>query len=530
MSSTVLSVNKIGRRDKQKPKKWSKNQFIVWSFNFIVGYGFVITLNGTYQNIGNFLPLILIIAAVIAFVSGYSYVRLSRSFYGDGGVFLYATKNIRNRFIQYSTGFWQYVQGPTIGVASFFGIMWAFNNIFSTKTNLNTSHDIAHYWYISVASGILFGIIFIMLTKGFMMKKYTLYIMYILKWSMLLLAMFIAIANLQHFAQNINNPIGTRAGSGKKINEINVFTGVISFFFAFGGFEGVAVIGNDVENAKKNLGRTLIICLILTILAYIVMWFLLIGSIGTSGPNGKLGFGGVGDFNPLNVLLSHLIKGSNGSIALTGKVSAGMILVLTLLLISEVANKSSSRFMNGGVNSRILVVLSKKGFLPKFFTIKNRNKQYINALGVDFVLIYFIFIIFYIIYLRTQFKLTDVLDLYTILTFLQYIFVFFIAIKFYISTKKRWHKTEVFAYIFVGITLIFFLVIYELVGIINFANSIVKKNESSSDYGVVVIAGTMIIIFFVSILLYFFGYMRKWHLHDHTLLEKINFGYSIKKK
>lgn len=521
--SSQLVVGKTQTACKKKTKqRWSKNQFIVWAFNFIVGYGFVISLNGTFKYVGNFLPVVLVIGAIISFITGFSYVRLSRSFVGDGGAFLYAKKNIKSRFVVYSTGFWQYAQGPTVGVSSFFGILWAFSNIFAKNGNAHTSADISHYWYISTFSAVLFGLIFILLTKGFIMKKYALYTMYVLKWSMLILAMLIALASAKHFASNIVNSYGHGSGiKGTKISDLNIVVSVISFFFAFGGFEGVAVVGNDVENSKKNLGRTLVICLCLTTFAYIVIWFLMIGSVGVQ-TSANQGFGGSGDFNPINVLLSKLIyHGNNGAIKIGGRVGAGVIFILVLLLISEIANKSSSRFMNGSVNARILVVLARSGFLPRFFLTKNKNKQYINALGVDFVLIYIIFIIFYITFLKTQFKLTDVLDLYTVLTFMQYIFVLFIAIKFYMSkTKEKWKKVEVFGYVFCSLILSFFLIIYELVGIITFVKD--PLNTKSGNFGVVIIAGTLLLLFIFSLVLYGVGYMRRWHRNDHNLLGHLH--------
>ncbi len=417
-----------------KKQKWTFKKFTLWGFNFIVGYAFIIGINSSFAPLGQWSIVTLILGGIIAFACGFGFGRLSNKFSTNGGAFLYARK-IMGKKMSSVAGFFQYIQAPFIGLSALFGMLWAFQGI-----EAGALGNLAHSYITYIVALVCFFASWVVLSYGFTTTKLTLYILWALKWAVLIFIIIVALLRAPHFAQNINGANSFKPKGG--IHFVSFISSLFTFFFAFGGFEGIATVADDVENPEKNVKKALVTIILLGTLFYIFFYYILLGSLGSTNhipkPNAykPLPFNNGGDYNPINELLK--------TIGITNSFTAGIgsAVILVLIVLSQLANKSTSRIQNGWVNARILSVIAKGGFLPEVFEKVDKYSQFKASLWLDSVITFTLFIIFYPIYYYTKFNIAGALDLYTVSAFFQYLVVMICILKYKITNKKIKHSIK----------------------------------------------------------------------------------------
>ncbi|PAB57728.1 APC family permease [Anaeromicrobium sediminis] len=122
----------------------------------------------------------------------------------------------------------------------------------------------------------------------------------------------------------------------------------ILLFFAFTGFESIAIAAEDMENPMKNLPKAIIMVMALVSLVYIAILAICMKALGPELANSA---------TPVADAAGKLIG------------SAGKILVMTGTLISVAGINIAASF----VTPKSGVALAQKGMLPEIFMKTNKN-------------------------------------------------------------------------------------------------------------------------------------------------------------
>ncbi len=191
---------------------------------------------------------------------------------------------------------------------------------------------------------------------------------------------------------------------------INIFNNAFSnFFYFFLGFETFTVIGKNVKNPNKNLGRGTIIVLFLTTIFYLIITILIIGAISSQGPNGNNGWAnGDNNYNPNNVIVG--IAGTTGII---------------LLVICTLSIKLNGVIQVTLYSGAMLQPLAKEGYISE--KIAKLNKENIAMYGntINFIITIIVCIIMLIIpdLIGISFNYNQMLGFTTNITIFVYLFV-----------------------------------------------------------------------------------------------------------
>jgi APA family basic amino acid/polyamine antiporter len=124
--------------------------------------------------------------------------------------------------------------------------------------------------------------------------------------------------------------------------EVGVFYATCYIFFAYGGFARVAVIAEEVKDAKRNVPRAILLSLAISTIVYIVVGFVAVGLIGAP------------ELAKSNSPLTEAI-GAAKSVAAVYIVSAGGLLATASVLLTSIL----------GV-SRMAYAMAKRKDVPRF--------------------------------------------------------------------------------------------------------------------------------------------------------------------
>ncbi len=493
---------------KRKKRTWTKKQFIFWALNFIISYSFIIGLNGTFKQAGNLMIIPILVGSFIAFLVGICYARLTKKFTDDGGAYLYIKNAFKSKALSWHAWFWEYVQAPFVMVTIIFGVLWAFHNIKSS----NSGDGLDKNPWVFVLALLLFSITFLIVRRGFVSTKITLYILWFLKWFILIFAIIASFILVVKNHANISY-----MPSYKSTNEgfVGIISSIMTFFFAFGGIEGVVIVANDLEDNKKNIYSSILITILLISLFYIFFFYSILGGIGvnTGKDHGSStncnGFpvNSSSDFNPINSIVMNIFGIKSLSLGL----SVGITVLILFITTCQISGKISSRLQNVWINARAIYVAADDGLLPKSFTKKNKYKQYGKALFLDSGITLILIIIFYILFRCANYNVVDSLSLYTITAFMQYIAVAIVCIK--LAREKR-IVVKLWEYISYYITvtgLSFLLICYFILGFLTIHNGI-----DTSNIGIFSTSIIFLILIIISFAIYEIGKKLNWqHSGEH---------------
>lgn len=305
-----------------------KDKFGLWSIvllgiNSIIGTGIFLLPNRAYALMGPSSLLILLFDAFLAGCLALCFAEVAGFFSRNGGPYLYA-KAAFGDFVGYEVGVLKLVvtiiawAAMAVGFATALGAAFPF---FAGDTMKN------------LIAAVLIGGLTIMNIAGVKISKILNNLMTISK--LVPLCVFIAVGLFFVNGSNFTPFVPTHMADGAFANA------AITMFFAYTGFEAIAVAAEDFKDPKKDLPRGII----LTMIIVTIIYMLVVGiSIGILGPDLAV------DKAPIQTAFGRAI----------GPVGAYFILLGTL-------------FSMGGINlaesfiaPRACTSLAEDGMLPAF--------------------------------------------------------------------------------------------------------------------------------------------------------------------
>lgn len=305
-----------------------KDKFGLWSIvllgiNSIIGTGIFLLPNRAYALMGPSSLLILLFDAFLAGCLALCFAEVAGFFSRNGGPYLYA-KAAFGDFVGYEVGVLKLVvtiiawAAMAVGFATALGAAFPF---FAGDTMKN------------LIAAVLIGGLTIMNIAGVKISKILNNLMTISK--LVPLCVFIAVGLFFVNGSNFTPFVPTHMADGAFANA------AITMFFAYTGFEAIAVAAEDFKDPKKDLPRGII----LTMIVVTIIYMLVVGiSIGILGPDLAV------DKAPIQTAFGRAV----------GPVGAYFILLGTL-------------FSMGGINlaesfiaPRACTSLAEDGMLPAF--------------------------------------------------------------------------------------------------------------------------------------------------------------------
>lgn len=310
----------MGTNKKDKFGLWS---IVLLGINSIIGTGIFLLPNRAYALMGPSSLLILLFDAFLAGCLALCFAEVAGFFSRNGGPYLYA-KAAFGDFVGYEVGVLKLVvtiiawAAMAVGFATALGAAFPF---FAGDTMKN------------LIAAVLIGGLTIMNIAGVKISKILNNLMTISK--LVPLCVFIAVGLFFVNGSNFTPFVPTHMADGAFANA------AITMFFAYTGFEAIAVAAEDFKDPKKDLPRGII----LTMIIVTIIYMLVVGiSIGILGPDLAV------DKAPIQTAFGRAV----------GPVGAYFILLGTL-------------FSMGGINlaesfiaPRACTSLAEDGMLPAF--------------------------------------------------------------------------------------------------------------------------------------------------------------------
>ena len=321
-----------------------KSKFGFWSIvllgiNGIVGTGIFLLPNKAYAIIGSASLGVLLFDAVIAGCIALCFAEAASLFTRNGGPYLYAKHALGD--------FWGFEVGVLKWIVTV--IAWAAMAVgFATALGAAVpalSGDLAK----DVISFILIVGLTIVNIFGVNVSKFVNNLITISK--LVPLALFIAIGIFF-----INGANFTPVFPQDTYVDGSFAQAAVLLFFAYTGFEVIAIAAEDMKNPKKNLPRAIIMCMLLVSVLYMAILAVSIGVLGTDLANTKAPVQ-----DAFNVIVGPI----------------GMYIVLAGTLISMGGINFAQAFMA----PRIATALSEDGMLPAVLSKRDKkNIPYVAAI------------------------------------------------------------------------------------------------------------------------------------------------------
>lgn len=326
-------------------KELKLKDLIMLGIGAIIGTGiFVVTGAASAEYAGPALILSFVIAGIVVVLSGLSFAEFASRIPVLGGAYSYLYV-VFGEFIAWLAGWflicefllavssvasgWSgYVQGFLASAGIYF------------PTALTAGYDPSKGTYIDLIAGLV--IVFVTLWVSQEAKK-ALRLNNAMVWvKFAIIALFIIFGVF--FVEPGNwQPFMPFGFSG-------VFNGAALVFFAFLGFDAVAMAAEEVEDAKKNVPRGIIGSIAIATVLYIVVTLILTGIV----PYTELGVS-----DPVAFAMRYINHGLVGSI-----ISVGAILTLLTVTIAMMYSLA-----------RLLYAISKDGLLPRFMQEVDPKQQ-----------------------------------------------------------------------------------------------------------------------------------------------------------
>lgn len=299
----------------------------------IIGGGIFVVTGIVAELAGPALIISIVVSAIIALVSALSFVELTAWLPAEGSVYEFAHRLI-SPFAGFLTGW-----------------MWIISNIFAgAAVSLGFS-----YYLVALLPGLQPKLVAVALCAAFTAVNYvgvresaTLNnVLVTVKIAILLVFVCVGLfhVNSANFVPFIPSELG-------------VLYGAYFIFFAYGGFARVAVVAEEVKDAKRVVPRSILLALVISTVIYVMVGIVAVGLVGAPS---------LGKSNsPLTEAIS--VVGSPFLVYLVS--SGGMIATASVLLTSVL-----------GV-SRLGFAMARRGDLPRLISKLHPryNTPYISIL------------------------------------------------------------------------------------------------------------------------------------------------------
>jgi APA family basic amino acid/polyamine antiporter len=285
----------------------------------IVGAGIFIVTGIAAGVAGSAMIFSMLIGSIVALFTALSFSELTAWLPKEGSIYEFAYQLV-SPFVGFLSG-WMWILSNTFaGAAVSLGFAYYFTALFPIiPTNL-----------IAAIICIIFTILnFIGTRKSALLNNFLVAIK-------LFILMFFFIFGLTYINPTNFTPFEPL--------QIGVLYGAYYMFFAYGGFARVAVVAEEIKDAKKNVPRAIIISLAVSAIIYLLVGIVAIGLVGAQ---------------TLSNSNSPLIEAMNatGSTMAVYIISFGGLIATASVLLTSIL----------GV-SRVAFAMSRRGDLPQSFT------------------------------------------------------------------------------------------------------------------------------------------------------------------
>ena len=301
--------------EKQEPRKL-KRSIGLWSavainVGAIIGGGIFVVTGIVAGYAGSALVVSMVIAGIIAFITAWSFTKLTTWQPVEGGVYEYGRQLV----------------SPYAGFLA--GWMWLIANTF---TGAAVSLGFAYYLksaFPSLPTGIVAAILCLGFTGlnlvGARESAKVNNVLVTIKLAAL--AFFVSFGVLHINTGNFSPFVPLSSG---------VLYGTFFIFFAYGGFARVSVVAEEVKDAKRNVPRAMLLSLGISMVVYVLVGLVAVGLLGSVGL--------AASSSPLSAAI-----GTTGNslavqiIAVGGLVATASVLLTAILGVSRMAYSMARR-------------------------------------------------------------------------------------------------------------------------------------------------------------------------------------------
>jgi APA family basic amino acid/polyamine antiporter len=290
------------------------------SVGAIIGGGIFVVTGIAARYAGSAIVISMLIAAVISLLTASSFIKLTAWSPREGSIYEY-TYQLISPFAGFMTG-WMWILSNTFaGAAVSLGFAYYVNALFpGFPPNI-----------VAATICIAFALL------NYHGVRESAFVNNLLVVAKLLLLAFFIIYGLPYAKLSNFVPFAPF--------ETGVLYGACLIFFAYGGFARVAVIAEEVEDAKRNVPRAIILSMAISTVVYVLVSIVAVGLVGATGLAG----------NPDSPLAGAI--GITGNAAAVYAISVGAILATASVLLTSLL----------GV-SRMTYAMARKGDLPRILS------------------------------------------------------------------------------------------------------------------------------------------------------------------
>jgi APA family basic amino acid/polyamine antiporter len=301
--------------EKQEPRKL-KRSIGLWSsvainVGAIIGGGIFVVTGIVAGYAGSALIVSMIIAGIIAFITAWSFAKLTAWQPVEGGVYEYGRQLV----------------SPYAGFLA--GWMWLVANTF---TGAAVSLGFAYYLsatFPSLPTGIVAATLCLAFTalNLFGARESASVNNILVAIKLAILAFFIVFGVFHVSSNNFSTFMPLSSG---------VLYGAFFIFFAYGGFARVSVVAEEIKDAKRNVPRALLLSLGISMVVYVLVGLVAVGLLGPAGLAGSA--------SPLSAAIG--VIGNSFAIQIVsfgGLVATASVLLTAILGVSRMAYSMARR-------------------------------------------------------------------------------------------------------------------------------------------------------------------------------------------
>ena len=315
---------------------WS---IVLLGMNGIVGTGIFLLPNKAYSIIGSASLGVLLFDAVIAGCIALCFAEAASLFTRNGGPYLYA-KHALGDFWAFEVGVLKWIVTVIAWAAMAVGFATALGAAVPALSGDFAKDTISFILIVGLTIVNIFGV---------NVSKFVNNLMTISK--LVPLALFIAIGIFF-----INGANFTPVFPQDTYVDGSFAQAAVLLFFAYTGFEVIAIAAEDMKNPKKNLPRAIIMCMLLVSILYMAILAVSIGVLGTDLANTKA---------PVQDAFNVIV----------GPIGMYVVLVGTLISMGGI------NFAEAYYAPRVATSMAEDGMLPSALAKRNRyNTPYVAAI------------------------------------------------------------------------------------------------------------------------------------------------------
>ena len=317
----------------------------------MVGGGIFSVLGLSVSVAGHAAPVAFALGGIVAMLTGWSYIRLGLAYHSDGGSFTYLEHAFSHPNIA-GIGGWLLLVGyvGTLGLYAYTFGVYGSALLGSAEVNSAMAHVLA--------SGVLLTFLGVNL-YGVKASGGAEDVLVLVK--VLILSLFAAVG-LFYVKSDHLLPVFNTSGSG-------VLMGAALIFVAYEGFELIPNATKEMKDAQHDLGRAILISILVTTLIYILVSLVAVG----------------------NLLPAEITRSKEYALAVAAKPflgHAGFSLIGLGALLSTASAINATLFST----ARLGFVMAQEKAVPKLFSHKERTKDipFVSLITITAVAIVFV--------------------------------------------------------------------------------------------------------------------------------------------